>query len=157
MPVVKRISEISVSEISPGKTAEILNLEGYLLWQLHRTSQSYKNHKRFKRIMKGRSSFTIPINQLFHRNFRSEKSVATDRKNKSRLLHPLSEFLICEECGNKLKLCTSISHRTGKRLYRFDCCYHIRYREAYCFSHSIAADRLYISVLYSFFPFCGNI
>lgn len=41
-----------------------------------------------------------------------------------------------------MKLCTSLSRNTGKRLYRFDCGYHIRYGKAYCFSHFIAASVL---------------
>ena len=41
-----------------------------------------------------------------------------------------------------MKLKTAISRSTGKRLYRFDCGYHIRYGKAYCFSHFIAASVL---------------
>lgn len=41
-----------------------------------------------------------------------------------------------------MKLCTSLSRNTGKRLYRFDCGYHTRYGKAYCFSHFIAASVL---------------
>ena len=41
-----------------------------------------------------------------------------------------------------MKLSTAISRSTGKRLYRFDCGYHIRYGKAYCFSHFIAASVL---------------
>lgn len=70
-----------------------------------------------------------------------QKSVATGRQTKIGFTHPLSGFLICADCGNKLKLCTSVS-RTGKRLYHFDCGHHIRYGKAYCFSHYIAASIL---------------
>ena len=41
-----------------------------------------------------------------------------------------------------MKQKTAISRSTGKRLYRFDCGYHIRYGKAYCFSHFIAASIL---------------
>ena len=67
-----------------------------------------------------------------------KKSVAQGRKTKIGFTHPLSGFLFCADCGNKMKLCTSVS-RKGTRLYHFDCGHHIRYGKAYCFSHFISA------------------
>ena len=68
--------------------------------------------------------------------------MAKGRRTKVGYTHPLSGFLICADCGNKMKLSTIISRSTGKRLYRFDCGHHIRYGKVYCFSHFIAASVL---------------
>ena len=97
--------------------------------QLRWTSLSYKNHKRFRK-------------ELWNRCQERKKSVAKGRRTKVGYTHPLSGFLFCADCGNKMKLSTIISRSTGKRLYRFDCGYHIRYGKAYCFSHFIAASIL---------------
>lgn len=115
--------------------------------QLRWTSQSYKNHKRFR---KAENEWAIVYNthepiisqELWNRCQERKKSVATGRRTKIGYTHPLSGFLFCADCGNKMKLCTSLSRNTGKRLYRFDCGYHIRYGKAYCFSHFIAASVL---------------
>ena len=115
--------------------------------QLRWTSLSYKNHKRFR---KDESEWTVVYNnhapiisqELWDRVQERKKSVAQGRKTKVGHTHPLSGFLICADCGNKMKLCTSVSHSTGKRFYHFDCGHHIRYGKAYCFSHYIAASIL---------------
>ena len=114
--------------------------------QLMSTSVSYKNHKRFK---KDQSEWIIVYNthppiisqELWDRVREREKSVAQGRKTKVGYTHPLSGFLFCADCGNKMKLCSSVS-RKGTRLYHFDCGYHLRYGKAYCFSHYIAASAL---------------
>ena len=108
---------------------------------------SYKNHKRFRR---DESEWAIVYNthepiisqELWNRCQERKKSVAKGRRTKVGYTHPLSGFLFCADCGNKMKLKTAISRSTGKRLYRFDCGYHIRYGKAYCFSHFIAASIL---------------
>lgn len=112
--------------------------------QLMSSSVSYKNHKRYK---KDKSEWVIIYNthepiisqELWDRVQERRKSVAKGRKTKIGFTHPLSGFLICADCGNKMKLCTSASRSTGKRFFHFDCGYHIRYGKAYCFSHYIAA------------------
>ncbi|PWM75217.1 MAG: hypothetical protein DBX59_01970, partial [Bacillota bacterium] len=71
-----------------------------------------------------------------------KKSVAKGRKTKIGFTHPLSGFLVCADCGNKMKLCATVSRNTGKRFYHFDCGHHIRYGKAYCFSHYISANIL---------------
>lgn len=114
--------------------------------QLRWTSLSYKNHRRFR---KDETEWTVVYNthepiisqELWDRVQERKKSVAQGRKTKIGFTHPLSGFLFCADCGNKMKLCTSIS-RNGNRLYHFDCGHHIRYGKAYCFSHHISANIL---------------
>ena len=128
---------------------EMLNKIIYIghMAQLRWTSLSYKNHKRFRR---DESEWAIVYNthepiisqELWDRCQERKKSVAKGRRTKVGYTHPLSGFLICADCGNKMKLKTAISRSTGKRLYRFDCGHHIRYGKAYCFSHFIAASIL---------------
>ena len=127
---------------------EMLNKIIYIghMPQLRWTSLSYKNHKRFR---KDESEWTVVYNnhdpiisqELWDRVQERKKSVAQGRKTKIGYTHPLSGFLFCADCGNKMKLCTSVS-RKGTRLYHFDCGYHIRYGKAYCFSHYITASAL---------------
>ena len=127
---------------------EMLNKIIYIghMPQLRWTSLSYKNHKRFR---KDESEWTVVYNnhepiisqELWGKVQERKKSVAQGRKTKVGYTHPLSGFLFCADCGNKMKLCTSVS-RKGTRLYHFDCGYHLRYGKAYCFSHYIAASAL---------------
>lgn len=127
---------------------EMLNKIIYIghMPQLRWTSLSYKNHKRFR---KDESEWTVVYNnhapiisqELWDRVQERKKSVAQGRKTKVGYTHPLSGFLFCADCGNKMKLCASVS-RKGTRLYHFDCGYHIRYGKAYCFSHYITASVL---------------
>ncbi len=128
---------------------EMLNNIIYIghMAQLRWTSLSYKNHKRFRR---DESEWAIVYNthkpiisqELWDRCQERKKSVAKGRRTKVGYTHPLSGFLFCADCGNKMKLSTIISRSTGKRLYRFDCGHHVRYGKAYCFSHFIAASIL---------------
>lgn len=127
---------------------EMLNKIIYIghMAQLRWTSLSYKNHKRFR---KDESEWAVVYNshepiisqELWDKVQERKKSVAQGRKTKVGYTHPLSGFLFCADCGNKMKLCTSVS-RKGTRLYHFDCGYHLRYGKAYCFSHYIAANAL---------------
>ena len=128
---------------------EMLNKIIYIghMAQLRWTSLSYKNHKRFRN---DESEWAIVYNthepiisqELWNRCQERKKSVAKGRRTKVGYTHPLSGFLICADCGNKMKLKTAISRSTGKRLYQFDCGHHVRYGIAYCFSHFIAASIL---------------
>ena len=127
---------------------EMLNKIIYIghMPQLRWTSLSYKNHKRFR---KDESEWTVVYNnhepiisqELWDKVQERKKSVAQGRKTKIGVTHPLSGFLFCADCGNKMKLCTSVS-RKGTRLYHFDCGYHLRYGKVYCFSHYITASAL---------------
>ena len=128
---------------------EMLNNIIYIghMAQLRWTSLSYKTHKRFRN---DESEWAIVYNthepiisqELWNRCQERKRSVAKGRRTKVGYTHPLSGFLFCADCGNKLKLSTIISRSTGKRLYRFDCGHHVRYGKAYCFSHFIAASIL---------------
>ena len=127
---------------------EMLNKIIYIghMPQLRWTSLSYKSHKRFR---KDESEWTVVYNnhepiisqELWDKVQERKKSVAQGRKTKVGYTHPLSGFLFCADCGNKMKPCTSVS-RKGTRLYHFDCGYHLRYGKVYCFSHYIAASAL---------------
>ena len=133
---------------TPVTVREMLNKIIYIghLPQLCWTSVSYKNHKRYRT---DESEWQIVYNnhepiisqELWDRVQERKKSVATGRKTKIGFTHPLSGFLICADCGGKLKLCTSIG-RNSKRRYYFDCGYHLRYGKSYCFSHYISASVL---------------
>ena len=128
---------------------EMLNKIIYIghMPQLRWTSYSYKNHKRFRKEEK---EWTVVYNthepiiaqELWDRVQERQKSVATGRQTKIGFTHPLSGFLICADCGNKMKLCTTVSRNTGKRFYHFNCGFHLRYGKSYCFSHYIAASIL---------------
>lgn len=125
---------------------EMLNKIIYLghMPQLRWTSLSYKNHKRFR---KDENEWTIVYNthepiisqELWDKVQERKKSVAQGRKTKTGYTHPLSGFLFCADCGNKMKLSTNLSRNKQKRLYHFECGYHVRYGKSYCFSHYIAA------------------
>lgn len=133
---------------TPVTIREMLNKIIYLghLPQLCWTSVSYKNHKRYRT---DESNWQIVYNnhepiisqELWDRVQERKKSVATGRKTTVGYTHPLSGFLFCADCGNKMKLCTAL-RRNGKRFFHFDCGHHIRYGKAYCFSHYIAASIL---------------
>lgn len=110
------------------------------------SSISYKNHKRFRR---DRSEWQIVYNnhepiisqELWDKVQERKKSVAQGRKTKVGYTHPLSGFLFCADCGNKMKLCTS-SKPNGKKDIYFNCGHHIRYGKAYCFSHYISGKTI---------------
>lgn len=133
---------------------EMLNKIIYIghMPQLRWTSLSYKNHKRFRKDEKDWSVVynthePIISQELWDKVQERQKSIATGKKTKIGFTHSLSGFLVCADCGNKMKLCTSVSRSTGKKLYSFNCGHHIRYGKAYCFSHYIAASILEYIVL----------
>ncbi len=68
------------------------------------------------------------------------KSVAQGRKTRTGFVHPLSGFLVCADCGAKLKMSGTIYK--GEYSYHFDCGYHLRYGKSLCFSHYIPAKVL---------------
>ncbi len=111
--------------------------------QLRWTSLSYKNHKRFR---KDESEWTIIYNthepiisqELWNKVREREKSIAQGRKTKMGYTHPLSGFLFCADCKQKMKLGTYHT-RKGSLSYHFDCGYHVRYGKSMCFSHYISA------------------
>lgn len=108
---------------------------------LQETTISYKNHKR---QAKDRSDWVITYNnhepiisqELWDKVHERMKSVAQGRKTRTGFVHPLSGFLICADCGAKLKMGGAYSHK-GQYHYHFNCGYHLRYGKTLCFSHHI--------------------
>lgn len=113
---------------------------------LQETTISYKNHKR---QAKDRSDWVITYNnhepiisqKLWDKVHERMKSVAQGRKTRTGFVHPLSGFLICADCGAKLKMGGAYSHK-GEYHYHFNCGYHLRYGKTLCFSHHIQAKVL---------------
>lgn len=119
---------------------EMLNKIIYIghMPQLRWAFYSYKNHKRFRKDEKEWMVFynthePIISQELWDRVQDRQKSIATGRQTKIGFTHPLSGFLICADCENKMKLCTTVSRNTGKRFYHFNCGFHLRYGKLYCF------------------------
>ena len=118
--------------------------------QLRTSSVSYKNHKKYK---KDQSDWVIPYNnhepiisqELWDKVQARRKSVARGRKTKIGFTHPLSGFLICADCGCKMKMNTSVHN--NKRSYSFNCGDHMRYGKAICFSHHIMTKDLEAVIL----------
>ncbi len=112
---------------------------------LQETTVSYKNHKR---QAKDRSEWVITYNnhepiisqQLWDKVHERMKSIAQGRKTKTGYVHPLSGFLICADCGAKMKM--NGSGNKYKSSYHFNCGYHIRYGKTLCFSHYISCRDL---------------
>ena len=109
--------------------------------QLMSSSVSYKNHKRYK---KDKSEWVIIYNthepvisqELWDRVQARRNSLARGRQTlKTGFTHPLSGFLICADCGCKMKQ-SSCKHG-NKRFYSFNCGDHMRFGKAICFSHHI--------------------
>lgn len=118
--------------------------------QLRTSSVSYKNHKKYK---KDQSDWVITYNnhepiisqELWDKVQARRKSVARGRKTKIGFTHPLSGFLICADCGCKMKMNTTV-HGT-KRSYSFNCGDHMRFGKALCFSHHIMAKDIEAVIL----------
>ncbi|MCI8728680.1 MAG: recombinase family protein [Clostridia bacterium] len=111
---------------------------------LQETTVSYKNHKRQAKDM---SDWVITYNnhepiisqELWDKVHERMKSVAQGRKTRTGFVHPLSGFLVCADCGAKLKMSGTYSHNKKEYRYHFDCGYHLRYGKTLCFSHYIQA------------------
>ncbi len=109
---------------------------------LKETTVSYKNHTH---QLKDKSEWVITYNnhepiisqELWDRVHERMKSVAQGRKTKTGFVHPLSGFLVCADCGSKLKMSGTYSHSKNEYRYHFDCGYHLRYGKTLCFSHYI--------------------
>ena len=110
--------------------------------QLKSSCISYKNHTRYK---KDKNEWVISYNnhepiipqELWDKVQERMKSFAQGRKTKIGFTHSLSGFLVCADCGCKMKMNTTV-HGT-KRSYSFNCGDHMRYGKAVCFSHHIMA------------------
>ena len=114
---------------------------------LQETTISYKNHKR---QAKDRSEWVITYNnhepiisqELWDKVHERMKSIAQGRKTRSGFVHPLSGFLVCADCGSKLKLSGHSNRTKTEYLYHFNCGLHLRYGKTLCFSHYIPAKDL---------------
>lgn len=130
----------------------ILNNPTYLghMAQQRWSSISYKNHKRYKRdesewVTVYNTHEPIITQELWDKVREVEKSVAQGRKTKRGYTHPLSGFLYCADCGEKMKM-NSIN-RNGKVDFNFNCGNHVRLGKSYCFSHFIQAKDIEAIVL----------
>ncbi len=114
---------------------------------LQETTISYKNHKR---QAKDRSEWVITYNnhepiisqELWDKVYDRMKSIAQGRKTRSGFVHPLSGFLVCADCGSKMKMSGHSNHTKTEYLYHFNCGLHLRYGKTLCFSHYISAKDL---------------
>lgn len=114
--------------------------------QLRTSTLSYKNHKRLR---KDESEWTVVYNthepiisqELWDRVREREKSVSHGRITKHGYTHPLSGFVYCADCGQKMKLSTH-STKNGSLSYNFNCGYYARYGKSMCFSHYTSAQEL---------------
>ena len=119
---------------------------------LQGTTVSYKNHKR---QAKDKSDWVITYNnhepiipqELWDRVQERQKHMAQGRKTKTGFVHPLSGFLVCADCGAKLKLCGHLNHTKTEYRYYFNCGNHLRYGKTLCFSHYIPAKDIEAIVL----------
>ena len=116
------------------------------LAQLQETTISYKNHKRCAKdkkdwIIINNNHEPIISQELWDKVKDRQKHMAQGRKTKTGFVHPLSGFLVCADCGAKLKMSGTYSCK-GEYHYHFDCGYHLRYGKTLCFSHYIKAKIL---------------
>lgn len=127
---------------------EMLNSIIYIghMPQLRWTSLSYKNKKRYR---KDESEWAITYNthepiisqELWDKVHGRMKSVSNGKTTKQGYTHPLSGFLFCADCGQKMRLAV---HRTkkGSVSYNFNCGYYSRYGKHMCSSHYLSAKVL---------------
>ena len=119
---------------------------------LQETTVSYKNHKR---QAKDRSDWVITYNnhepiipqELWDRVQERQKHMAQGRKTTSGFVHPLSGFLVCADCGSKLKMSGHSNKAKTEYQYHFNCGLHLRYGKTLCFSHYIPAKDIEAIVL----------
>ncbi len=120
---------------------------GHLAQQKY-TTVSYKNHKI---IEKDPSEWVITYNahpaiisqELWDKVQERKKSRRPGRKMHTGVMHPLSGYLYCADCGGSMKMGYSWKNKEGSfAYYNFDCGRHKRYGKAYCFSHFISTKEL---------------
>lgn len=117
------------------------------LAQLQETTISYKNHKRCAKdkkdwIVVHNNHEPIISQELWDKAQERQKHMAQGRRTKTGFVHPLSGFLVCADCGNKLKMSGHLNKKKTAYTYHFDCGIHLRYGKTLCFSHYISAKDL---------------
>lgn len=117
------------------------------LAQLQETTISYKNHKRCAKdkkdwIVVHNNHEPIISQELWDKAQERQKHMAQGRRTKTGFVHPLSGFLVCADCGNKLKMSGHLNKKRTEYTYHFDCGIHLRYGKTLCFSHYISAKDL---------------
>lgn len=132
----------------PGTVRDMLHNPIYIghMPQLRTTTLSYKNHKR---IRKDESDWTVIYNthepiisqELWDKVRAREKSVSKGKRTKRGYTHPLSGFVYCADCGQKMKL-NAHTTKKGSISYNYNCGYYTRYGKSMCFSHYISGDDL---------------
>ena len=80
--------------------------------------------------------------ELWGRVKERQKHMAQGRKTKTGFVHPLSGFLVCADCGCKLKMSGHHNKAKTEYQYHFNCGLHLRYGKTLCFSHYIPAKDL---------------
>lgn len=85
--------------------------------------------------------------ELWDRVQERQKHMAQGRKTKSGFVHPLSGFLVCADCGSKLKMSGHSNKAKTEYQYHFNCGLHLRYGKTLCFSHYIPAKDIEAIVL----------
>ena len=114
---------------------------------LQGTTVSYKNHHR---QAKDKSEWAITYNnhepiisqELWDKVQERQRHMAQGRKTKTGYVHPLSGFLVCADCGSKMKMCAHFSKAKNEYSFYFNCGNHLRYGKTLCFSHYIPAKVL---------------
>lgn len=114
---------------------------------LQGTTVSYKNHHRQAKDM---SEWAITYNnhepiisqELWDKVQERQRHMAQGRKTKTGYVHPLSGFLVCADCGSKMKMCAHFSKAKNEYSFYFNCGNHLRYGKTLCFSHYIPAKVL---------------
>ena len=85
--------------------------------------------------------------ELWDRVQERQKHMAQGRKTRSGYIHPLSGFLVCADCGSKLKMSGHSNKAKTEYQYHFNCGLHLRYGKTLCFSHYIPAKDIEAIVL----------
>ena len=117
------------------------------LAQLQETTISYKNHKRCAKdkkdwIVVHNNHEPIISQELWDKAQERQKHMAQGRRTKTGFVHPLSGFLVCADCGNKMKMSGHLNKKKTAYTYHFVCGIHLRYGKTLCFSHYISAKDL---------------
>lgn len=118
------------------------------IYQLRTTTVSYKNHKIVK---KDKEDWAITENthepiisqELWDKVKEIESSVSRGKCSKRHETTPLSGFMFCADCGEKMRLCTNNTTNGSKKLPRkyirhnYQCGAYSRFGKFYCTSHYI--------------------